>query len=257
MSRGVLPSSLSAPRRARPCGPDRCQPESSRRLSSSDSWSQRASLPERACYSSSVALAPSTVTRPSARSASMSPASRDSFSTIRWADGHAGPLSEWVSQHPSRRLGTSLILKVSVFPTAHRPPKGEGLLREDTGAFFPSRWRRPPPAALRYRSSSNGIGQREIPGGLTCLLAARQRSLHGDVEAPVQHRESTLPPAAGRHCRRGHFDEAPDPNRADGPAPEGSRNGLRPASAAFVLDGRIETRCRWNPYSAALRLTEA
>ena len=111
------------------------------------------------------------------------PRQPDSFSTIRWADGHAGPLSEWVSQHPSRRLGTSLILKVSVFPTAHRPPKGEGLLPEDTGAFFPSRWRRPPPAAFtlsilleRYRTKGDSGRVDVLASGSSAFPAWRRRS---------------------------------------------------------------------------------
>lgn len=40
-------------------------------------------------------------------------------------------------------------------------------------------------------------------------------------------------------------EEASDLDPGHGPAPEGSRNGLGSASAAFVPDGRIETAGGW------------
>ena len=80
------------------------------------------------------------------------------------------------------------------------------------GGVFPPRWRRPPPATLRYRTSPDVIGQQEILDGLTCRRAALQRSRYGDAEVPVQH--------AGRHFRRGHRRAVPD-----GIGDEGLRSG--------------------------------
>ena len=90
--------------------------------------------------------------------------------------------------------------------------RSAGGLPSPCGGVFPPRWRRPPPATLRYRTSPDVIGQQEILDGLTCWRAALQRSRYGDAEVPVQH--------AGRHFPRGHWRAVPD-----GIGDEGLRSG--------------------------------
>ena len=122
----------------------------------------------------------------------------------------------------------------------HRFPAGlrsdalrsAGGLPRPYGDVFPPRWRRPPPAALRYRTSPDVIVQQAFSDGLTCWRAALQRSRHADAEAPFQH--------AGRHFPRGPRRAVPDGIRDEaaerlGPLGGRSRAGIE---ARLAADGR-------------------
>lgn len=115
---------------------------------------------------------------------------------------------------------------------------------------FPCHWRQPPPKLRWPDTTSNVLGQWEIPYGLTRLRAARQRFGHGDAEAAVRYLRAG---EALIHLRGTRTDD--QAVRVDGPAgPSGSclrppRQGRSPAPGGRVP--RTSTRAGAAPHARA------